>query len=352
MKKLALIFAVLIYVSQAYSQIIWIETFNDRAQDDQLDNGPTAWSTSCPTCPPVIDGEPEDFHVDGPGGNRNFKWNGINTEGTWLSETVDISTWEDVSISIYAESKNPNTANDYIIFEYQLDGGPWLTFTNNGNLSGNFGSKHATVGPVNGNTIRTRVRAQSTTTARAIFIDNVTITGTDVLPVELISFDVSAMDNLISTEWEVASEKSVKSYIVQTSEDGFTFENSGEVKSIGDHSDKMIYSTEITEFSKFTKYVRLLEIGIDEREVILDTKSITLKSKSLIEIYGNQMKIDVNTGEYNLKIYSVSGLLIKELQVTDMNVLSLEELTAGQTGIFVALIEGQNKYESKKFVVQ
>lgn len=67
-----------------------------------------------------------------------------------------------------------DNGHDQIVFQYSLDGGPWVQFAYI--CGGQAGT--ATIGALSGNTIRVRIMPANKSTAETYWFDNVTITGT------------------------------------------------------------------------------------------------------------------------------------------------------------------------------
>ncbi len=180
---------VLVYLtlsSTLPAQIIWQEDFSGANQ---------GWSQNFTDC----DGTPQSF-----AGVQNGRFEVIDMEGApccitgggndneWLTNEIDISGACSVSISaaygwtgvMECEPGGPffgcsNLANidnghDQMLFEYSLNGGPFILFTYVcGGASGT-----ATVNGLTGNTIRIRIRPANKATAEMYWFDNVTVTGT------------------------------------------------------------------------------------------------------------------------------------------------------------------------------
>ncbi|MCB9356097.1 MAG: gliding motility-associated C-terminal domain-containing protein [Lewinellaceae bacterium] len=180
-----LLLTCLLWSNTSFSQIIWQEDFNGANQ---------GWTQNFTDC----DGTPQSF-----AGVQNGRFEVIDMEGApccasgggngneWLTDEIDISSACSVSLSAsygftgimecepggpyFGCSGNVNIDNghDQMLFEYSLDGGPFVTFTY---VCGP-GSGIAAVGGLVGNTVRIRVRAANKATTETYWFDVVTVTG-------------------------------------------------------------------------------------------------------------------------------------------------------------------------------
>ncbi len=136
---------------------IWMEDFNDLSQGTETDGLATAWTTACTSgiiCG-LNDGSSTDYlevRYNAASDDYRFAGRDMDNEGYLQTESIDISSFSNVSISIgLAENSYDNTL-DYIRCFYSLDGGPQTLLTN-GDASGNFGTQTATATGLNGSTL-------------------------------------------------------------------------------------------------------------------------------------------------------------------------------------------------------
>ena len=95
----------------------------------------------------------------------------------WLSPTIDIEGYTNVSISISASEWGWLEVDDGMDFEYRINSGVWNSFDNNGSLYGNFTSSLASSSSIIGNTLEVRVKFINNSSSEYLRIDNVIITG-------------------------------------------------------------------------------------------------------------------------------------------------------------------------------
>src|SRR6478609_8369476 len=79
-------------VSISASAQVWKEAFDDRPDGATSDTGPTAWTTTLPS------GGAASFSKETPyPGYGVFLINNTGTEGTWTSQTVNISSYTEIA---------------------------------------------------------------------------------------------------------------------------------------------------------------------------------------------------------------------------------------------------------------
>ena len=130
------------------------------------------WTATCNSCD--IDGNPDHFEV------RSNRWSARNLdgEGVWISRTIDISNYQDISASVDLSESGPMENSDYIRVFYIIDGGSETFFTTNGNLRNDFSSATASVSDLNGNSLQIVIRITNNAINEIHRFDNVCVEGT------------------------------------------------------------------------------------------------------------------------------------------------------------------------------
>ena len=95
----------------------------------------------------------------------------------WISPSIDVSSYIDVSIQLDASEQGNLESSDVFISEFSLDGGAWTQFESNGNLSDDFTSITAQQTLLNGTSIQIRVGMQNNAGNEYLRLDNVTVSG-------------------------------------------------------------------------------------------------------------------------------------------------------------------------------
>ncbi len=155
---------------------IWSEDFSTNSNNDITgnDNNLPAgadWTTSCSSC--NLTGE---FRVEG----GEFQVENTDEIATWTSETIDISGYSDVSLSVQLDMNDNQLNNtDCMTMSYDLDGGGNTQFATNGNLCGDgLDPVFATQTGLNGSTLVIVIEGITTNNNEDIFFDNIEVTGT------------------------------------------------------------------------------------------------------------------------------------------------------------------------------
>ena len=95
----------------------------------------------------------------------------------WLSPSIPITNYVNVSISVAATELGSMEVDDVIETEYRIDGGAWTTFASNGSLGGNFTSAAVYQDGLSGNTLEIRVKMENNSSAEYLRIDDIIVTG-------------------------------------------------------------------------------------------------------------------------------------------------------------------------------
>lgn len=160
------------YVPSGTTIDLYNENFDDGVLmiGDNEDTGETAWTINSHTGGGT-------FQVDNADAIIGLSFSGANlgdVTTNWISETLDISSYSDVSISADLAETDYDANSDFVRLQYDLDGGGWTTIQTSRN---NFGTSSPSISSINGSTLRVRVRIRNNgTTKRGIF-DNVLIRG-------------------------------------------------------------------------------------------------------------------------------------------------------------------------------
>ncbi len=158
---------------------IWSEDFSTNSNNDITgddNNLPVGadWTTSCSSC--NLTGE---FRVEG----GEFQVENTDEIATWTSETIDISGYSNVSLSVQLDMNDNQLNNtDCMTMSYNLDGGGNTQFATNGNLCGDgLDPVFATQTGLSGSTLVIVIEGITTNNNEDIFFDNIIVTGTPSL---------------------------------------------------------------------------------------------------------------------------------------------------------------------------
>ena len=180
--------------------------------------------------------------------------------------------------------------------------------------------------------------------------------GTNLLPVELTKFELSAIDNSqVKIEWETASELNSSHFEVERASDGSNFESIDQVPSSGTSFEKLTYEVIDYEPIDGINYYRLKAIDIDQSFEYSDIKTVSLNPISLSKIssYPNpavdQVNLSFNSlvGEtYLLKITDSKGLTIYTANLLGFegpNEVNFNISTYPQGMYYITILSSSNK---------
>ena len=166
------------------STTIWLEDFSGYANNttDDTDGSPNDWSTSI--------NDASRFSV------QNEQMRATNTDQlvSWLSEptnSIDISGWTNLNISVDLPSTSGIDAGEYIRLEYNVDGSGWVQFDNNGYLADDYSTLQACTGVPDGSLLQIRISMISSNTAEFHYFDNVHLTGDPNITINTVPANVS-----------------------------------------------------------------------------------------------------------------------------------------------------------------
>lgn len=155
---------------------IWSEDFSGYSNGTTTganNNTPPAtsdWTTSCSTC-----NLSSEFRVDG----GQFHVENTDEYAVWTSETISISGYSNVSISVEIDmDDNQFDATDCINLYYNVDGGGNTLFSTNGSLCDDGSDPtFATQTGLSGTSLVIVITAQTTNTNEDLYFDNIEVTG-------------------------------------------------------------------------------------------------------------------------------------------------------------------------------
>ncbi|WP_299365991.1 hypothetical protein [Winogradskyella sp.] len=110
--------------------------------------------------------------------NEVFEARDIDGNAIWLSPSINISSYTNVSFSLGASEQGTMEAADIFNTEYRIDGGIWTAATTNGNLNDDFTSATVSQTGLLGNTLEIRVTMNNNAGAEYHRLDNIIVDGT------------------------------------------------------------------------------------------------------------------------------------------------------------------------------
>ena len=240
-----------------------------------------------------------------------------------------------------------------------INGGSWSVVAG----SGTFANPTSPISTVSGLAMGTNVfRWTSNTDLCGSQSDDVTITRTTCLPIELITLDAHYInDKNVALHWITASETNNDFFSLQRSEDGIVFQTIAIVDGKGtynqiseyQHLDKVPYYT--------TFYYRLMQTDFDgttsiSEPVVADPSAASFNGHlSIAQNESDNLQIifwSNETSNYTLNIFSAGGQLLFSSEVnagSGLNKWSIPELFSHK-GAFVAILQNEKNIFDCKFL--
>ncbi|MBC6605334.1 T9SS type A sorting domain-containing protein [Hymenobacter sp. BT188] len=170
--------------------------------------------------------------------------------------------------------------------------------------------------------------------------------GSNPLPVELISFSAERRAQGVLLRWATASEKNNASFDVERSADGRLFETVGKVKGQGQSTQKQAYSLlDTAPFSSSTAYYRLRQLDFDGAATYSNV--VVVKGQSKEELFPNPARNQLTfhlpyNGTADYRILSSTGQALQKGQsASTLTTLDISGLPAGFYYLEIAAAEGR-----------
>ncbi len=161
------------------------------------------------------------------------------------------------------------------------------------------------------------------------------VTGTTVLPVSLVSFDATPAGSKAALQWVVASEIDNAFFGVEVSRDGETFREAGRVNGAGTSRSSATYGFEYDAPTAGRYYFRLAQNDFDGQinyspivtaELGRGGKTFTIGGATYI---ANELLLEL-TEDTHLRIVDMRGAIVSEVKLSQgRQVLNVAALAAG-----------------------
>ena len=186
--------------------------------------------------------------------------------------------------------------------------------------------------------------------------------GTNPLPVELLSFDAKPNRNIVDITWATASELNSDYFLVQRSTDGTIFEDVAQVNAAGNSSVTKKYSSSDYEPYNGTSYYRLKQVDNDGQYKFSKIVAENFQNANMITVYPNptngpfNVNIKANPGDEVLIV--VSDLLGKEFYSkvivisTDIEIIAIDPSEKLASGVYFVEATSNDTIYRKKMVIK
>jgi len=178
--------------------------------------------------------------------------------------------------------------------------------------------------------------------------------GTNILPVELVSFAVVGLIDNNQISWETKSEINSDWFVIERSYDGINFVEIGRKKAAGNSTAEINYSFNDFDFNHSLKYYRLKEIDFDGTYEYTQTISIVRDIYDL-NVYPNPSNgivyiIKKDLDRYDVTMTNSLGQLI-EIQGTFENGQMTYDLNHLPNGTYFVLLSKNGMVEARHFIL-
>jgi len=183
------------------------------------------------------------------------------------------------------------------------------------------------------------------------------------LPVNLLTFKATAVDNDVVLNWITASEQNNKGFFVERSADGETFETVTFVGGRGNSTTNVKYL--FTDEAAFdfaannTLYYRLRQVDFDGTETISDVIAVTRSTDvvTYTNAYPNPfttgLKLDIvslKDSDYNMMIADMQGRVVLQKTISvskGFNQIDLKEMDELKSGVYFINLNGADAIKVK-----
>lgn len=183
-------------------------------------------------------------------------------------------------------------------------------------------------------------------------------TASNILPVEIVEFDVVSNSNHNKIRWKTKSELNSKWFIVERSYDGINYEEIGKLDAAGNSSQEQVYFFNDYDNKHPKLYYRLKEIDYDGTTTL--SNSVMIINTDLgFSVYPNPTEgqltfstYDVNSEYFEIRYTDASGrFFLETIQVTNGNLIYNSNLLSDvSNGIYFVEIfddKGNLVYQEK-----
>jgi len=178
---------------------------------------------------------------------------------------------------------------------------------------------------------------------------NLTVGSVIVLPVELIEFQASTVNDRVELKWTTASEINNDYFLVERSKDGNDFEPIVRVEGAGTTSVTSHYSAVDQEPFRGISYYRLRQTDLDGATAF--SSPVAVKNQSVLKGFtlnpnpaGSALMVRIQAcvnGQQLFRIYSASGQLVYEKKLPPANSIREEPLDLSEldAGVYTVVLE-------------
>lgn len=204
---------------QVQGQTLWSEDFESYADDsgykDAITSGDypgsvTKWTLDVSAA--SLTAGTDWFMVNTISGNNLFETRDTDGECIWTSESITITDYTEVAISVAISETGSLDANDYIKLYYKIDGGAETLFSTNGSNVDDFTALTASQSGLSGSTLQIIIKSSSDKGTHRVRFDDVTVTAKRADPASFSTASASSTSVSFSTSANAAADDIMVAY--------------------------------------------------------------------------------------------------------------------------------------------
>ncbi len=187
--------------------------------------------------------------------------------------------------------------------------------------------------------------------------------GTNVLPVEMLSFNAKADKNIVNINWETTTEINNNYFVVERSTNGTNFERIAKIKGNGNSTDVIDYYCSDKDPYNGISYYRLKIVDYNDNYEYSKTKAVSFnyedKTKIELSIYPNPISINSiltiqlnkNTDNLEILVFDISGRIVDVYYTNENKKILLNTQNLAKGTYILNVICKQDKY-TRKIIIE
>ena len=288
---------------------------------------------------------------------------GTTNNGTTMTLSFSTLGFEDIMLSFAARKTSTGFSNNTL--EYSTNGGGTFTEFPSGspfNPSTSFSLETFDLSSIttadNNSNFQIRITFNGATSGSGNNrYDNITLSGTAILPIELSSFEAHEADNSVYISWKTESELNNDYFIVQHCIDAVNYMDIGKIEGAGNSSSLNRYDFTHHEPSrKSNNYYRLKQVDFNGKFSFSKTLSVAFEKNDRLIIYPTIVRNIINI-EFPKEllflpnqtiIYDINGKIISRINTEEnreLQQVNLGDLIPGQ--YFISVTTNNNSITQK-----
>lgn len=267
----------------------------------------------------------------------------VSTREYWILDRTNSTNNVNVTLSWDVNSGGVDDLDDLLVARW--DGDSWVSHGNGGTT---------------GNTTTGTVVTSSAVSSFSPFTLG-SSTANNPLPIELLTFDATALEDQVDLDWMTATEINNDFFTLERSADGLRFTDIGLIKGAGNTTE--IQSYQFTDYSPLSgaSFYRLKQTDFNGDVSYSDLRMVYFGAddRSTVAVYSaaEEVVIDLDlTADESLSIsfFNLDGQLIYAEQVQGQdgfNNYRIPESNIGATGVYLIRLEGKyTQYAESLFI--